>query len=177
MTKIKLLEANSDIAMLAQRFPAAFVVYEQRRKPLKIGVRNDIVAALPHLDPRRLQRALQVYTSTSGYLSAMHAEAARVDLSGGCAGTVTVEDAAVAKARLVARIAKQKQRKAERSKAEKAQKAAAQIAPKPVAKAEPKPEPKPASMGDSLKALREAARAQREARDASLENRTAGPTG
>ena len=43
--KRKVQEARNLIAALADLFPAAFTVYEQRRRPLKIGIHDDILAA------------------------------------------------------------------------------------------------------------------------------------
>lgn len=54
------------IAALQDLYPAAFGVYEARRKPLKA----DIVAA-GAVDKRELGRALSVYTCNSGYLRSM----------------------------------------------------------------------------------------------------------
>jgi len=38
--------AKALIEKLADRFPACFAVYEKRRRPLKIGIHDDLVAAL-----------------------------------------------------------------------------------------------------------------------------------
>jgi sRNA-binding protein len=58
-------QVNATITMLAERFPKTFFVYQVRRKPLKIGIHNDLQVELngavtvdhgPTLDPAR-QRA------------------------------------------------------------------------------------------------------------------------
>jgi sRNA-binding protein len=33
--------------LLAQLYPACFAVYEARRRPLKVGIRDDIIAKCP----------------------------------------------------------------------------------------------------------------------------------
>jgi sRNA-binding protein len=40
-------ERNAAVpALLAERWPACFAIYEQRRRPLKVGIHRDILAAL-----------------------------------------------------------------------------------------------------------------------------------
>src|SRR5262249_34916946 len=46
MTNIKHATNAAAIALLAERWPKCFAVYEQRRRPLKIGIDADIMAAL-----------------------------------------------------------------------------------------------------------------------------------
>ena len=40
-----LAKARAIIELLAERWPAAFSVFERRRRPLKVGVHVDILAA------------------------------------------------------------------------------------------------------------------------------------
>ena len=83
------------IEQLAERFPQAFVVFEQRRKPLKIGIYDDIAAAINGaIAPRELDYALHFYCHNEGYLRSMRAGAARVDLMGHPGDEVTAEQAA-----------------------------------------------------------------------------------
>jgi ProP effector len=87
------------IKLLCDRFPQTF----SRRgpRPLKIGIYADVLAALSDATaPRDLKSALRAYTSNAGYLRALSAGAPRVGLDGNQAGTVTVQDEAVAKERL-----------------------------------------------------------------------------
>jgi ProP effector len=81
---------------LAEQFPRCFSVYDQRRRPLKIGIRSDILAAAPAFDPVALAAGLKRYTGSLGYLAGMRAGAWRVDLAGNTAGVVTAEEAAFA---------------------------------------------------------------------------------
>jgi sRNA-binding protein len=58
-----MIDAQATIAVLCEKFPKAFILYEQRRRPLKIGVRRDIEAALPTLTTKELGTALFCYTA------------------------------------------------------------------------------------------------------------------
>ncbi len=101
------------IAALQDLYPAAFGVYEARRKPLKA----DIVAA-GAVDKRELGRALSVYTCNSGYLRSMtRVGAMRIDLSGAEVAPVTEEEARVAGDQLAWIILKARER-GERRRAE-----------------------------------------------------------
>jgi hypothetical protein len=52
--------APRPIEQLAETWPAAFSVYEERRRPLRVGIREDILAVL-EIDPRELGLALGIY--------------------------------------------------------------------------------------------------------------------
>src|SRR5262245_20767396 len=83
------------IALLCDRFPACFVLFERRRRPLKLAIYRDIAAALGDtIDGRVLRHALGAYVVNAGYLRALRAGVARVDLAGNVAGAVTVAEAA-----------------------------------------------------------------------------------
>jgi sRNA-binding protein len=111
----------STIALLAQRFPAAVSVFEQRRRPLAIGSLEVILTALPELDPKALKAALRAYCSNAAYLKSCAATGAmRVDLAGEPVGPVSEGDVASAASRLAAMVAKEADRKAARAAATKA---------------------------------------------------------
>lgn len=75
---------------LAARWPNTFFMFEGRRRPLKIGIRDEIQAALGDtVTPRDLGFALQVYCTNPRYRSRLVAGATRIDLGGGPAGIVT----------------------------------------------------------------------------------------
>ena len=81
------------IALLAERFPQAFVQYGAKRRPLKVGVHRDVVAALNGaIAPIELARALGVYCGNSGYLHNTRAGTPRIGLDGQPAGAVTAEN-------------------------------------------------------------------------------------
>jgi ProP effector len=113
------------IAVLAERFPAAFFVRGHCRKPLKVGIRDDLVAVAPDLHPATLRAALRCYTGNAAYLDALRRDTVRVDLAGAPAGTVSADQANFA-AELLARRMIEALAKAERAKA-----AAATAAPTP----------------------------------------------
>ena len=82
------------LELLAETFPACFVVYEGRRRPLKIGIHLDALAVLAGVvTPEELSAALGVYTHNRVYRSRLVAGAVRVDLNGQSAGVVTPEQA------------------------------------------------------------------------------------
>jgi ProP effector len=92
---------HEGIAQLAALFPNCF---RQPCEPLKIGIHNDIIARQPELRPSLLASALKSYTRSLGYLEALKAGAARIDLEGNPVGTVTVSDEEGAK-RKIAKLA------------------------------------------------------------------------
>jgi ProP effector len=80
------------IELLATTWPECFSIYEQRRRPLKIGVHLDILAGLAGtITPAELSRALRLYVTNRIYRARLVAGAARVDLNGEVAGQVTPE--------------------------------------------------------------------------------------
>jgi ProP effector len=82
------------LALLAERWPRCFVIFEQRRRPLKIGIHTDILAALDGaVTPAKLGHALRAYVHNSVYRSRLIAGATRVDLDGEPAGVVTKKEA------------------------------------------------------------------------------------
>jgi sRNA-binding protein len=98
--------ATAAIALLAETFPKCFSVYEGRRRPLKIGIHNDILGAVDGaLTPLELSKAMGAYCANSAYLRSSQEGAQRIDLDGNPAGTVTADEEAHAKARLAARKA------------------------------------------------------------------------
>lgn len=87
-------------AVLAAAFPHAFAGKGKPKRPLKIGIFEDIRALGSDISGVRLRRALRNYTSGPLYLKAMIAGAARVDLNGDQVGYVTEEQAEHAAKRL-----------------------------------------------------------------------------
>jgi sRNA-binding protein len=98
--------ATAAITLLAETFPRCFSVYEGRRRPLKIGIHKDILAAVDGaLTPLELSKALRAYCANGAYLHSSREGAQRIDLDGNPAGIVTAEESQGAKARLTARKA------------------------------------------------------------------------
>jgi sRNA-binding protein len=78
------------LELLVEEFPKCFAIFEQRRRPLKIGIREDILNALDGaITPAELARALRIYTANAAYRRKLTAGAARIDLAGENAGVVT----------------------------------------------------------------------------------------
>jgi ProP effector len=96
--------AHAVIALLAERFARTFAVYERRRRPLKLGIHHDIAALLNGaVSDDELSIGLGYYTGNVCYLRACVQDAARIDLDGNAAGTVSAEHADQAVKRLAAR--------------------------------------------------------------------------
>jgi sRNA-binding protein len=91
------------IAALAKRWPKAFILYEPQRRPLKIHITDDIVAAWGEMPWTRaeLNTALGIYTGCVGYQARMVLNMPRVDLDGNLCGQVSQDAATHAKGRLV----------------------------------------------------------------------------
>jgi ProP effector len=88
------------ITALAAKFPKCFAVPDTRRRPLKVGIDADLLAALSGTIRRtELIRALAMYCSSDGYLEGVLTGAWRVDLEGKPAGVVTADDERHAKAK------------------------------------------------------------------------------
>jgi sRNA-binding protein len=108
------IESDAAITKLAKLFPAAFSVYEQRRRPLKIGIHHDLAGVMPESE---LSMALGMYTKNTGYMRNMREGVGRIDLSGNPVGVVSAEHAAGAarwvKARMRRKLEAVRERKLE----------------------------------------------------------------
>jgi sRNA-binding protein len=71
-----------------------------RRRPLKIGIDQDVRELLPEVDAATIGHALRIYTCHIGYLRNLVEGAPRIDLTGAQVGTVDAEAASRAKAQL-----------------------------------------------------------------------------
>ena len=155
-------QIDAAIELLCARFPACFVMLQYRRRPLKVGINADLVAALgEEVDRRLLGAALRDYTRNLHYRLAQKPGVARIDLDGKPVGEVSEADAAHAAADVAAHRAA-----AIRKRQENYRKPAL---PEPApATAAPAPEPEPALAAPAppkrlgLADLREAAAARRQ---------------
>jgi ProP effector len=85
--------------LLAERWPRCFMLAEDRRLPLKVGIFHDLKAALGgKVSPDQLSRTLGTYCSAPDYQRRLKDGAARIDLDGQRAGTVTPSEAMWARA-------------------------------------------------------------------------------
>ena len=90
-------QINQAIELLCHKFPACFVQFERRRRPLKVGIVDDIQARLgDRIDRELLGRALRYYTRNTFYRMSQQPGAPRIDLDGNESGTVSEADAASA---------------------------------------------------------------------------------
>ncbi len=106
-------------AVLCATFPNAFFPKGAAKRPLKIGIFQDIIALGADISKRKLRQALRDYTGGPLYLKALKAGEHRIDLDGYNAGFVT-EDHAAHAAKELAAINARKARKAHRRHDEKA---------------------------------------------------------
>jgi ProP effector len=91
---------HEGVDQLATLYPLCFFRTHELRRPLKIGIREDIIAQHPELQPDMIVSALQIYTRCVPYWSTLKAGAARIDLDGNVAGEVTLEDEQAAKRKI-----------------------------------------------------------------------------
>lgn len=93
------------LAYLVERYPRCFD--PKHPKPLKLRIRDDLVAAGVPYSNTQIQRALHAYCRTTAYLTAMAAGGGRYDLDGEqVPGWVITKGQSKQAARLVARRAK-----------------------------------------------------------------------
>src|SRR5262245_21511654 len=144
------------ITVLAAKFPKCFAVPDSRRRPIKVGIDADLLAAIGDALARtELIRAIAMYCSSEGYLERVLTGAWRVDLEGKPAGAVSADDETHAKAKQAGIRTRR-----ETVMAAAITQAAASRAQGPAlaVKADPGPGPKRLSLAD----LREAARRRRD---------------
>jgi sRNA-binding protein len=97
-------DASAGISLLAEAHPQCFAVYEARRRPLKVGIHNDLLDKLAGaMSAQEIGLALRFYTGNAAYLRRMLAGAWRYDLDGKPAGSITAEEAQAAKLILAAK--------------------------------------------------------------------------
>jgi ProP effector len=122
--------ACATIEALAGLFPACFSVHQGRRRPLKVGIHEDLITALAGaITPKEASLALAIYCANHCYLHACtKVGAVRVGLSGEEAGRITIEEATHSRARLNQQKAKWKRRQEAEAKAKAAEEAKARNA-------------------------------------------------
>ena len=75
------------IELLAETYPQCFAVFQERRRPLKLGIHHDILTALNGaITPRECANAMRMYCGNVGYLKACTEGAPRIDLNGQTSG-------------------------------------------------------------------------------------------
>jgi ProP effector len=93
---------DAAVAELARQFPKTFATDPAQVRLLKLGILRDIYAQSV-LSHRRISAALRSYCHSVQYLQASVEGAARLNLAGEPAGTVTAKEADSARRRLVAK--------------------------------------------------------------------------
>jgi ProP effector len=87
-------QAAATIRTLATLFPLAFFTAQHERRPLKIGIADDLLIATANVvEPSALRLALRVYAGASGYLQNCRQGAPRLDLDGDACGCVSAGEA------------------------------------------------------------------------------------
>jgi ProP effector len=74
-------------------YPGAFKNFKSAKLPLKVGIRADILAAMPDVEPKLIEAALREYCYRSDYQRYLTEGAGRVNLQGEVVGTVSAEEA------------------------------------------------------------------------------------
>jgi ProP effector len=103
----------SPCAWLMDHYPAAFPRARADIKPLKVKIRDDLVAAHPELGPNEARRMLACWCGRPSYLRAVKRGGPRIDLAGEAAGEVSPEQRAHAAQVLKARAEGERLRVAE----------------------------------------------------------------
>jgi sRNA-binding protein len=113
MNTTERVDVAAIITRLAALCPKLIFVYEGRRRPLAIGIRDLIIAKVgDHIKPHELSLALGSYYRSDGYLRAMMRPGAqRIDIEGNAVGAVSPEHAAGAAKGLAARLLRKKARR------------------------------------------------------------------
>jgi sRNA-binding protein len=109
------------ISILRERFPKTCGMVPYKRKPLELRIFDDIVVAIPELDPKEVDIALAAYCGTTAYLRGVVYGRLRVDLDGVKVAETTPEERTAATAILYQRALK-RERRLEQEKIEQAKK-------------------------------------------------------
>jgi ProP effector len=87
------IDAQAIIKLLTEKFPECFALYEQRRRPLALGIHREILAAMPMLAAEQIGAAMRLYVANEFYCRACREGAVRINLLGHEAGVVTSAEA------------------------------------------------------------------------------------
>jgi ProP effector len=90
-------DVNAVIRTLAERWPNTFFPEAKKRKPLKVGIFDDLKAAAPDVNRKMLRLALRMYTSSGTYLFACSKGHKRIDLNGNEVEEISEKDKARAR--------------------------------------------------------------------------------
>jgi ProP effector len=93
--------SHKGIDKLAGLFPHCFFRRSHLRRPLKLGIHEDIIAQHPELDRTLIGRGLNAYTHSTTYWLTLSAGTPRINLDGNLAGEVTLKEEEHAKRKIV----------------------------------------------------------------------------
>jgi ProP effector len=122
---------HEGIELLAKLYPRCFCL--TNRRPLKIGVFEEVISRHPEMSRHRIKRLLKTYAQSPEYWSTLTAGAPRIDLAGNVAGEVTAADEEDAKRKVAKEATRTAAQAIEDRKAESA--TVADLPPSPVAAA------------------------------------------
>jgi ProP effector len=91
--KVKVAKEKAVIEALAEAHPQCFYVLSKHRRPLKLGIKEDL-RPLVSFTEEELSAALYRYVKNDGYLKACTEGSPRIALDGNAAREVTAEEAA-----------------------------------------------------------------------------------
>jgi len=87
-------------AKLAEQFPEVFAMRSKDRRPLAIGIHDELLKIETGLSANQLRHAMASYCTSIGYLHQVREGAARIGLDGHPVGVVTAAEAEDAPKRL-----------------------------------------------------------------------------
>ena len=89
---------NEGTDLLAELYPRCFC--RTNRRPLKVGIYEEVISQHPEMSGPRIKRLLKKYTQCPEYWSTLTAGTPRIDLEGNVAGEVTATDEEDAKRKI-----------------------------------------------------------------------------
>ena len=96
MTKGEAARIEKIRTILVEQFPLAFMPKRTPKKPLKIGIRDDVLALTKDLKAYWVRRAIGDYCGGLRYLENLIEGTPRIDLGGNEVGSVTADQAETA---------------------------------------------------------------------------------
>jgi sRNA-binding protein len=113
MTTDKRVDVTATTMQLAEILPKCVFTYEKRRRPLQVGIRDQILAKVGDLiAPEELSIAMRAYVRSIGYLTAVARGDKRISIDGEPVGETTPEQRAAAAKAVSSYWARAAQRKA-----------------------------------------------------------------
>jgi len=92
MADIRRQQNRDLLKIFCKIYPLTFFPWAMPKRPLKVGIFEDLVAAHPALSKTRLKRLLRDYTSTYRYIRLIAQKVPRIDLNGDFAGNVSDDE-------------------------------------------------------------------------------------